>query len=42
MWMDIYSQILKVFVSVRRVSMETHGVCLITETQSVTSVDSYM
>ena len=41
MLMDILvAQILKVFVSVCRISMETHGVWLITETKSVTSVDS--
>ena len=40
MLMEICAQILKVFASVRRVSMETHGVWLITETKSVTSVDT--
>ena len=41
-WWTICAQILKVFASVHRVSMETHGVWLITETKSVTSVDSYV
>ena len=42
MLMDNLLQILKVFESVCRVSMETNGVWLITETKSITSVDSYM
>ena len=41
-WWTICSQILKVFASVHHVSMETHGVWLITETKSVMSVDSYV
>ena len=34
--------ILKFFASARHVALETHGVWLITETQSVTQVDSYV